>query len=332
MDEAGLPSRFRWLRKRDASKPHKYFIEILMACDSDTRFCWAFLVSEGTNKTVARVNRTAGQSKFVKVPYYQREYNSNDRTFQRKYGTAAGQMRYFARMLRAFDPELAKRVGHKAMVYRIFCDRRWDSLIGMYYAMIDFDVSYTSAVTKGARYHVAFQLPVPFHKTKKPRSERGKYKVATTKIGDVRLSTALWADSQLLACTSCDLGTSERRATRRQGRHQYDIACPEMMVVRGENFRAVDSHDQLRLGRLHFNCVCKNKPWPKVFWGLIEILLINIYIVARSCKPRLSQRQFRWALVDQLLAEADQLEGDDVAEQEEEIIAPRIVPRHRRFL
>ena len=57
VDEAGITSRHRWLRTYNPSKPSKYFIEILMACDSATRFCWAFIVSESSKKVVPNRHR-----------------------------------------------------------------------------------------------------------------------------------------------------------------------------------------------------------------------------------------------------------------------------------
>ena len=47
LDEGGIPSRHHWLRTFNRTKPHKYFIELIMACDSESRFCWAFFVNEG---------------------------------------------------------------------------------------------------------------------------------------------------------------------------------------------------------------------------------------------------------------------------------------------
>ena len=79
MDEGGFPSRFSWMRRFNKTKPHRYFIELLMACCSSTRFCWHMLVNEGTTKSIPRANRRTGQSKFVKVPHYQHEYNTADR-------------------------------------------------------------------------------------------------------------------------------------------------------------------------------------------------------------------------------------------------------------
>jgi len=310
MDEAGIPSRFTWLRKRDTSKPHKYFIEVLMACDSDSRFCWSFFVVEGSTKSVKRPNRRSQQSRFIKAQHYQHEYTKVDRLFQNRFGTAPAQMLYFARVLRSLDPEDGRRVGSKTQVYRLFCDRRWDSFIGVVEAMERYDVAYTSTVKKQSRFHVAYQLGVGFNKSK-PRSQRGKFRSAITTINGRGYRSVLWCDSALIAYISADLGTEEHQVKRQQGRHTVEIACPDMIVVRGKHFRAVDSHDQLRLGRSHFCFIVKSKPWPKVFFGCIEILLINMYIVCHQLADYkgLSQREFRWKLVEQLLDVCDELEG-----------------------
>ena len=83
MDEGPIPSKFRWLRNFNPDKPHQYYIEILMGCDSVTRFCWGFFINEKTEKRVKRRNRrlppgkTTGrgkrQSYLEKVPHYQHE-------------------------------------------------------------------------------------------------------------------------------------------------------------------------------------------------------------------------------------------------------------------
>ena len=73
VDEAPIPSRQRWMWTYNPSKPCKYFIEILMACDSATRFCWGFLVTESSKKTVPnrhRDGRHRVRSKYVKVCKY----------------------------------------------------------------------------------------------------------------------------------------------------------------------------------------------------------------------------------------------------------------------
>ena len=45
VDEAGVPSRSKFLRCFNKDKPHKYYIELLMGCDSISRFCWYFFVN-----------------------------------------------------------------------------------------------------------------------------------------------------------------------------------------------------------------------------------------------------------------------------------------------
>ena len=68
MDEATIPSRHKWMRTFNPTKPSKYFMEILMACDSTTRFCWAFFVTESAKKTIRNRHRGGrNKGKFVRV-------------------------------------------------------------------------------------------------------------------------------------------------------------------------------------------------------------------------------------------------------------------------
>ena len=122
-------------------------------------------------------------------------------------------------------------------------------------------------------------------------SVRGKYRCAYTKVDDVRLTTVLWVDSSLVATISADLGTEVESVKRRSGRHKRPIDCPRMVFVRGKHFRAVDIHDMLRLGhQVHFAFSCKKKAWPKLFFGLIELALVNIYIVVVQTNPGKKKR------------------------------------------
>ena len=72
MDEAGIDSRHRWMRTFNPSKPSKYFMEMLEACDAVTHFCWGFIVTESASKTVLNRHRDPSgtqhqRSKFHKV-------------------------------------------------------------------------------------------------------------------------------------------------------------------------------------------------------------------------------------------------------------------------
>ena len=238
LDEGGLPSRHTWLRKRNASKPNRYFIELLMACCSETRFCHTFFVNEGQETTVRRPNRRPGQSKFIKQPYRQNEFTDIDWEFAKKYGIAAGHMHYFSRKLREFSPQ------ENDHVYNFHVDKRWDSLIGMVEVKKKFNISYTCSVTNTSRYHVCNQLGVPNDKS---NSNRGKYRSATTTIDGTVVNTVQWMDSKLTGFASTQFGTGEMQDTRRSGRHKLVISCPNMVVERGQKFRAVDSNDQMRL-------------------------------------------------------------------------------------
>ena len=305
VDEAGLPSRHSWLRTRNVAKPHRYFIEILMGCCSGSRFCWHLILNEGKYKIVERANRARGQSKYMQVTHYQHEFNADERSCQDTIGVAAAQMLYFARVLRERDNDPDQR-----MCYRIFTDRRWCSLPAMYSAKKLHNVSYTCSVVVKSRFHVCYQLGVT---QSKKRHMRGKYRSALLQVDDdVRVTTVCWSDSNLCGYASCDLGTEgETFCMRRSGRWKRRVPYPIMVKVRGDHFRAVDQSDQLRLGKCHFDYICRKKAWPKVFWGGIELVLVNIYCIARGGVRfrNILQREFRWATLLQLVVIADRIDA-----------------------
>ena len=271
-DEAGIPSKFRWLRQYNPDKPHSYFIEILMACCSVTKYCWAFFINEKTDKSVVRRNRslppgvTRGrgqrQKYYVKVPHFQHEFDDRTRELQRKIGPTTAHIYHFAKILRVYDSEPDKPVGSKTITYRLFMDRRWDSLYGHYEAMSKFQVSCTSTVMKGSRFHIAHDDNFTTLKgdTKK-LNKRGKYRSAYAKTSDglIMFRTVVWADSKLVSVVSCDLGTEEDTCERRVGRHIKKISCPRVLVVREKCFRAVDQNDQMRLGKWHIDITPRKK-------------------------------------------------------------------------
>ena len=305
LDEGGLPSRHNWLRIRNPAKPHRYFIEMLMGCCSLTRFCWHFQLNEGIHKIISRADRTRGQSRYMKVDYYQYVYNEEERRIQDNYGAGAAQMMYFSRVLRRFDNDPTMR-----MCYRIFTDRRWCSLPSMYHAKKKYNVSYTCSVMDGSRFHITNMLPVV---KSKDRKLRGKYRSAFINLeGGVRIVCVLWNDSNRCGYASCDLGTEgETTCIRRAGRWQREVPYPHMVAVRERKFRAIDRHDQLRLGKCHFDIICRRKAWPKAYNGGIEILLVNIFIIATaSIRFRnITQRAFRWQILLELVTMADRIDA-----------------------
>ena len=45
---------------------------------------------------------------------------------------------------------------------------------------------------------------------------------------------------------------------------------------------------------------------------MVEVLLVNIYLIALKSMPTLKTKEFRWALLLQLKAKADALDADTV--------------------
>ena len=333
MDEAGIPSRHRWLRTYNPSKPNKYFMEILMACDSTTRFCWSFFVTESAKKVIKNRHRAGRtKSKFKKVTHYQHEYGPREREIQDRFGSAPAQMVYFARMLR-------ENYDSPHVTYRLFTDRRWDSIPGIVVAKKEFNVSYTATVNKKSRYHIIThwcKKGAPIVPKSKKRNKRGKYRSATTTIQNVILNECLWNDSNLLGGVSADLGCENRPVVRRMGRHKPLISCPYMMFVRGKHLRGVDIHDQLRACKWRIVFVCKGKAWPKLTFGLFEILLVNIYVVKQQCRVKVKPDEFRWNLVTAMVDKADALDADRARAASNETVpqqsvSPDVVDEVGRF-
>lgn len=311
MDEGGIPSRSRWMRTFNPSKPNKYFMEILMACDSVTRFCWSFFVTESALKTVInRHRRGRNKSMLSKVTHYQYEYNDRERKVQERFGSATAQMLFFARFLREHYPD-------SPVTYRIFVDRRWDSIPATVLAKKEYNVSYTMTVKTRGKYHITRHWGGKgggnaIVKSKK-RNKRGKYRSATTTIAGVRLNECLWNDSSLLGGCSADLGCENTPVVRRMGRHRALISCPKMMSVRGKNLRGVDVHDQLRASKYRMIFQSKKKAWPKLWVGLKEILVVNIYVMKKTSLTDLRPDDMRWTLLLDLVQQADILDVQALA-------------------
>ena len=314
MDEAGLPSRSPWMRTFNPSKPSQYFIELLMACCSTTKFCWAFFVTESAKKRVLRRHRervgvgarSRNQSKFVKVKHYQREYSESERAAQDRFGPATAQMLYFARILRERYPA--------PVTYRLFVDRRWDSLPGIVLARKNYNVSYTATVKFGSRYHIlkhwggkgGGKVIIK----SKARNRRGKYRAATTTIAGVVLNEVLWNDSALLGGCSADLGSENEAVVRRTGRHTPPIASPRLMTMRSKHLRGVDVHDQLRSSKYRITFQSRSKGWPKLDIGVFEILVVDVYVIKKQVDPSLKQDDFRWNLIAGMVQKADELDAE----------------------
>ena len=130
-----------------------------------------------------------------------------------------------------------------------------------------YDVSFTMSVNDSSRYHIGNELEVSGNCKK--LVNRGKYRSATTNINGVQINTCRWMDSKVCVFASADLGCETDTCFRKMGRHNINISIPRMVKVRSECFRAVDQHDQLRLGSVAFDVVTCTKAWPKLFFWIV---------------------------------------------------------------
>ena len=159
----------------------------------------------------------------------------------------------------------------------MFTDRRWCSLLAG-----DVPVQKESQCLIHVRMAPGSTL-LPVIKSKK-RSLRGKYCSAFLQIDDdVRITAVTWNDSSKCGFASADVGSvGKSQCLRRVGRRQRPVTYPAIIAMRESKFRAIDRHDQLRLGKCHFDYICRKKAWPKVQYGSIELLLVNIYIIVHA--------------------------------------------------
>ena len=182
VDEAGIPSRMRFLRRYNSDKPHKYFMEMIMGCDSLTKFCWYFFVSESAMKTVRNTTRDASRtsksarSKFCRVSHYQPEFNGDERLLQDELGPTAAQVCHFARKLREISNDDVD-LEDGGIIYRIFVDRRWDSVPSSLYLVLFMPGEYTkyrtlqqSCERTGTMSLVDPSTPVLANMSRNPRS------------------------------------------------------------------------------------------------------------------------------------------------------------------
>ena len=102
---------------------------------------------------------------------------------------------------------------------------------------------------------------------------------------------------------------------RRTGRFRWEIACPRMVVKRGECFRAVDSNDQMRMSDIKFDIISRKKAWPVVHWGVHELIIVDIWLICRVSQMmrNVSQQTFRWQLLVEILDYAKNLEETESA-------------------
>ena len=138
-------------------------------------------------------------------------------------------------------------------------------------------------------------------KTKKNVLEIGNFRFATSKD----LIAVLWRDRRdvflLSSMHSRSVGTALKRP--KGGRNKVPLPCPTIILDYNQFMGGVDLADQ----QLSYYSLTQRRTikwWKKVFWRLIDIAIINSWIIFRTNNPnsRLkSQRDFRLELTKQLV-------------------------------
>jgi hypothetical protein len=116
---------------------------------------------------------------------------------------------------------------------------------------------------------------------------------------DGKLVASVWQDKALVAnLTTCYSGKSSsldlvKRRTRNEqgGWDQQELQCPESIKYFNQFMGGVDRHDHLRSSyTLQRPSV---KWWHYFTWFLIDLALINGYILMKERKPKSTQKKFQ---------------------------------------
>ena len=138
-----------------------------------------------------------------------------------------------------------------------------------------------------------------------------KVKTNMLEIGNFRFATfedltpVLWRDRHDVYALSSIHNRSVQTAMMRPkgGREKVPIPCPTPVYDYNQFMGGVDLVDQ-HLSYYSLTLRRTIKWWKKVFWGLIDISIINSWIIFRLNHPNSkikSQREFRLELVKQLV-------------------------------
>ena len=117
-----------------------------------------------------------------------------------------------------------------------------------------------------------------------------------------------WLDNKPVYFLACGASTQKTTITRKEKNGStVEVGCPEFIASYNKYMNGVDAHDQLRLQRYSVQrCLRWKKYYMTLFFGLLDMALVNSYIVHRQyCKTTarkpLSHAQFRLLLHQQLI-------------------------------
>jgi hypothetical protein len=89
------------------------------------------------------------------------------------------------------------------------------------------------------------------------------------------------------------------------------LNVPEYIKVYREEMGGVDAGDRLRLSYGVEKAVRFNKPWFKLFVGLMDAIVANVTLCALHYRPKVPRKQMLFELVDGLVERSRQLGAPD---------------------
>jgi hypothetical protein len=159
-----------------------------------------------------------------------------------------------------------------------------------------------------------------------PKSIKYKLKKLTKKLMDKRgecnlrrcvkfpdLYACSWLDNKPVYFLACGASTRKTALKRKEkDGSSVDVSCPEFVADYNKYMNGVDAHDQLRLQRYSVQRSLRAKKYyMTLFFGLIDMALVNMYIVhCQYCKSvgekPLSHAKFRAQLHHQLISRTEE--------------------------
>eukprot|EP00644_Phytophthora_capsici_P004065 jgi/Phyca11/108674/e_gw1.15.520.1 len=124
-------------------------------------------------------------------------------------------------------------------------------------------------------------------KTRPKRMQRGTYRIAQWR-NRPDIVACVWMDNQPVRFLASECSTQPDKVSRREPDGSITmVPCPRLVVDYHETMGGVDVHDQLRLQRYSIQrSVRMRKYYKTIFLGLVDLALVNAFVVHKITKER----------------------------------------------
>ncbi|ETO77671.1 hypothetical protein F444_07150 [Phytophthora nicotianae P1976] len=130
---------------------------------------------------------------------------------------------------------------------------------------------------------------VPYKQAKRPKTmARGVYRIAQSKT-ESNLIPVSWMDNRLVHFIVTGYSTRRTTLSRRAGAEVVDVPTPHLVKDYQDGMGGADIHDLLYLQRYSIQGAMKMKKYyHTIFLGLVDMALINAYIIYRRVQGNLT--------------------------------------------